>query len=152
MAGSILNYTTKIEAARTAAEIIGIIAKVGAKRSNITYDGAGVPLALEFMVTTETGEMVFRLPSRSEGVYQVLYDDWNRGKISGTFASRQQATRVAWRILKDWVEAQAAIIQVGMVQLHEVMLPYHVLPEGNGVTMFEAFVDQRKALPPGGQQ
>ena len=39
-------------------------------------------------------------------------------------ARRQQATRVAWRILKDWIEAQLALLDTGMVELEEIFLPY----------------------------
>lgn len=145
----LLNYTTKVEAGKTAAEILGILARIGASRSSISYGADQVPIALEFVISTEAGEMMFRLPSRVESVYQILYDDWNNGKLSGSYATRPHATRVAWRILKDWVEAQVALIQTRMVKPEEIMLPFHVLPEGNGLTMFEAFV-ARKALPPGG--
>ena len=35
-----------------------------------------------------------------------------------------QPARVAWRILKDWVEAQMAIIEAEMASIEEVFLPY----------------------------
>lgn len=145
---SLLNYSTKVEAGRTAAEILGILARIGASRSSITYGPDQVPIGLEFVLTTDTGDMVFRLPSRVDGVYRILYDDWSNGKISGSFATRRHADRVAWRILKDWVEAQLALIQTRMVQPIEVFLPYAL--NGSGVTFFEAFVEQQKALPAGG--
>ena len=44
--------------------------------------------------------------------------------------------RVAWRILKDWVEAQLALIETGMVSVEQVFLPY--CQSGNGETLFEA--------------
>ena len=35
-----------------------------------------------------------------------------------------QAVRVAWRIIKDWVEAQMALVDTSMVKTEEVFLPY----------------------------
>lgn len=147
----LLNYTTKIEAVQTAAEIMRLLANAGAEQTSITYGADGVPFALEFVIKTEAGAMDFRLPSRVDGVHQILQEDWNNGRISGSYAGRHHATRVAWRILKDWVEAQLALIQTRMVRMEEVFFPYHVLPDANGRTMFEAYYDHRKALGPGGQ-
>lgn len=40
------------------------------------------------------------------------------------------AQRTGWRILKDWVAAQLAIIEAGLATLPEVMLPYALLSDG----------------------
>lgn len=50
---------------------------------------------------------------------------------------REQAERVAWRIVKDWVEAQMAILESEMVQMDEIFLPYMV--DNNGQTLFQAY-------------
>jgi hypothetical protein len=49
---------------------------------------------------------------------------------------------VAWRIIKDWVEAQMAILESQMVQMEEIFLPYMVNRQGQ--TFFEAY--QKKLL------
>ena len=33
---------------------------------------------------------------------------------------------ITWRILKDWVEAQMALLETGMVTMDESFLPYMV--------------------------
>ena len=48
----------------------------------------------------------------------------DRIQVRNVEARRQQATRVAWRILKDWIEAQLALLDTGMVELEEIFLPY----------------------------
>jgi hypothetical protein len=53
-----------------------------------------------------------------------------------------QAERVAWRIIKDWVETQMAILESQMVQMEEIFLPYMVNRQGQ--TFFEAY--QKKLL------
>ena len=54
-------------------------------------------------------------------------------------ARKRQSTWVAWRILKDWIEVQLALLDTGMVELEEISLPYllqgdqtlyHALREG----------------------
>lgn len=58
----------------------------------------------------------------------------------------QQTERTAWRQVLRWVEAQLSMIEIGMVQTHEVFQPYALIP-GTEKTMFEAWESQMKALP-----
>lgn len=39
--------------------------------------------------------------------------------------------RVSWRIVKDWVEAQMAIVEAQLAEVGEVFLPYAVTKKGN---------------------
>ena len=41
-----------------------------------------------------------------------------------------QATRTAWRIVKDWVEAHIALVETQMVTAPQVFLPYAVMRDG----------------------
>ncbi len=43
------------------------------------------------------------------------------------------AARVAWRIIKDWVAAQLAIVESGMVEIAEVFLPYQLVADDKTV-------------------
>jgi hypothetical protein len=51
--------------------------------------------------------------------------------------TREQAARIAWRIVKDWVEAQLAIIEAEMASRPEVFLPY--AQTNTGETIFQRF-------------
>lgn len=62
---------------------------------------------------------------------------------------RDQAERVSWRIVKDWVEAQMAILESEMVQMDEIFLPYML--NGSGHTLFEAYRSNQLALEGGDQ-
>lgn len=130
----ILNYTTTIAATKTVAEIQGILAKAGAEQIIIRYGKDAQPSALVFELK---GEM-YMLPCRVEAVHKTLMAD---RKVPGRYSTREQALRVAWRILKDWVEAQAAIIATGMVKVEEVMLPYMIMHDNK--TVYDSFVEQR---------
>jgi hypothetical protein len=41
-----------------------------------------------------------------------------------------QAKRVAWRIVKDWVAAQMAIVDAQLADVAEVFLPYAITRTG----------------------
>ena len=60
---------------------------------------------------------------------------------------RAQAERVGWRQLLRWVQAQLAMIEVGMAQRAEVFMPY--IQQADGRTFFEYFEAKQLALPPG---
>jgi hypothetical protein len=57
----------------------------------------------------------------------------------------EQALRVSWRILKDWVEAQIAIVETKMVQIEQVFLPYAIMPDGR--MLYERVRDAQFRLP-----
>lgn len=55
-----------------------------------------------------------------------------------------QAERVAWRIVKDWVEAQMAILESEQVSMDQVFLPYMVNQEGK--TLYELYASKQLML------
>ena len=56
-----------------------------------------------------------------------------------------RSQRISWRILKDWIEAQLALIETEMVSLDQVLLPYMTTDTGHSV--YEVLVERRFALP-----
>lgn len=128
----ILNYTTKIDVHTTLGQIHGLLAKHGARKVMFDYDDGGKITAICFAIDTPTGMHGVRLPARADAVYTVL----QRQRVK---ADQAQAERVAWRIVKDWVEAQMAILESEMVQIDEIFLPYMV--DSSGQTLFEKYRD-----------
>lgn len=53
----------------------------------------------------------------------------------------EQAERVAWRIVKDWVETQMAILESEMVQMDEIFLPYML--NSSGQTIFQTYQNKQ---------
>jgi hypothetical protein len=51
-------------------------------------------------------------------------------KVPRSYANELQAVRTAWRIVKDWTEAQMALVETQMVTTQEVFLPYAVMRDG----------------------
>ena len=136
----LLNYTTKVDIYTTLGAIQGQLVKHGAKKIMQDYDDNGKIAALSFLIETLVGERGIRLPANVDAVYEVL----RRQKVK---CDRDQAERVAWRIVKDWVEAQMAILESEMVQMDEIFLPYMI--NGSGQTLFEAYRSNQLLLEGG---
>lgn len=138
---AILNYTTTVGVHKTLGEIQQNLVDHGARKLMFDYDGQGHITSLIFSIATPDGEGGVKLPANVAAIYEVLKQQKKAGKIK-TNLDYAQAERVAWRILKDWVEAQMAILETQMVQFEEVFLPYML--NNKGQTFFEAY--QRKQL------
>ena len=118
---AILNYTTSISTEKTAGEIQKKLATAKAQAILFEYNDEAIMSAISFRIMTPHGVISFRLPTNTDGVYKSLISD---SCVPKRLRTREQAARVAWRILKDWVEAQLAIVNAEMAQMAEVFLPY----------------------------
>jgi hypothetical protein len=142
----LLNYTTKVAAIDTVAEISKKLLAYGVREQTVRYDKNRKPIGLAFRIDTAFGEQGFVLPADPAPVLKILERDWSNGSIPARYATREQAEKVAWRIVKDWLEAQLAIVETGMVKLDEVMLPYLQTAEG---PLYQVVVSGQLALPNG---
>lgn len=141
----IANYSTTVTALKSIGEIQGILVAHGAKHILMDYD-QGEPVGLAFITTTSYGEVPFRLPANIDRVEAVLNKQRVRKQVS-----RELAFRVAWRILKDWVRAQMAILETEMVTIDQVFLPYMQVGE-KGKTLYEVMLDHHLQLPMKGEK
>jgi len=84
------------------------------------------------------------LPANIEAVKRILKKQALTGKIPRRYADDiDQATRTAWRILKDWLLAQSALIETGMATVEQVFLPY--AQNASGLTLYEALIEKKFA-------
>lgn len=123
---SILNYTTKVPVQRSVQEIQDKLVKAGATATMLQYD-SGMVSSIAFKLNTKHGPVSFLLPSNPDGVLRVMQKG-KRGQP--TREQFEQANRVSWRILKDWIEAQMAIIAAEMATPLQVFLPYAQTRDG----------------------
>jgi hypothetical protein len=126
----ILNYTTKIAPEKTAIEIQKKLVSAGARGIMTQFDENGVMIGITFQIDGPLGPLYYNLPANIDKVYVVLQ---NSG-IERRYRNREQASRVAWRIIKDWIEAQIALVETEMVEMAEVFLPY--MQTDNGETVY----------------
>jgi hypothetical protein len=134
---SILNYTTEVSVEKTLGEISRLLTRAKASAILTEFDD-GTLTGLSFRIGTEFGVLTFRLPARVEAVFTMLQ---RSEAIPRRFRTREQAARVACRIIKDWLEAQMAMIQAGLVKLEEVFLPY--AQDETGRTVYDTLRDKR---------
>lgn len=136
---AILNYTTTVESYKTVAEIEQILVKHKALSIMKNYDGEQIT-ALSFIVDTGYNQIPIKLPAKVDECLKVLESEKKKG-TKNVKATKEQAERVAWRILKDWVESQMALLDIQMVKFEEVFMPYIV--DKHGRTLFEKLEEQR---------
>lgn len=141
----LLNYTTSIAPQKTVMEIQSALAKVGAARILTDFDTDGNIVALSFQINNpETNQPIsFRLPTNWKPVQETL----KRQRVATRLQTPEQALRVAWRITKDWIEAQVAIIETKMVTPAQVFLPYAVTRDGT--TVYEYIAGNQQLLGDG---
>lgn len=149
-----LNYTTKIPAAQTVGECQAILAQAGASSVAVHYQNAE-PSGLSFRLDTPHGRRNFTLPVDVAAMQAVLQKAEKAGdfaslkKASASFTNRDHAANVAWRVVKDWLEANLALIAAQMATLTEVMLPYLHVDEDR--TLWQAYQEREQlALEAGG--
>lgn len=133
----ILNYTTTVSAQSSIAEIQRMLAQAGATSVTMIYESA-LPTGIEFSLLVGSNMFSFRLPCNMKGVVSVL------AKAEPRYRRPEHIAAVSWRILKDWTEAQLAIIQAQMAQPSEVFFPY-MLTSG-GMTVYERAAGQARGL------
>ena len=137
---AILNYTTTVDSFKTVSEIEHILVKHNAKSIMKNYDGESIT-GLSFLIDTVVQQIPVRLPVKVDECLEVLKKEKKNSPRSNIKATMEQAERVAWRILKDWVEAQMALLDIQMVRFEEIFLPY--IETGNGQTIYERLEEKQ---------
>jgi hypothetical protein len=151
-----LNYTTKIAAAKTAGECLQLLAEAGAHAVSVTYADRE-PSGLAFRLDTAGGRKDFALPVDQVAMQAVLRKalQIDRPHVGAAELDRMftlgHARNVAWRVVRDWLAAQLALIAAQMATLDQVMLPY--LEVAPGETLFARYLamDGQLAIEGGGK-
>jgi hypothetical protein len=147
-----LNYTTSISATVTVQEIQTLLAKAGASAVMVEYDGEQNVSAISFKVKFDGRDIGFRLPGDPVPTLAAIRQQKERYRRSGQRfrapIDMEQAQRVTWRVIKDWIEAQLAMIEAHQAALAQVFLPYAVTNDGK--TLYEQIAaDPSMLLGPG---
>lgn len=137
--------STEIPADRSAAEVSSILMQAGATSVSVRY-AEGKVTGMTWTMRVGATELQFSMPARVDPVYKLLLSR-RSGHVDNAARARimVQAERVAWRQLLRWVQAQLAMIEVGMVQRGEVFMPY--IQQADGSTFFEYFESKQLQLP-----
>jgi len=131
----IKNYTSTTN--NTFNKIQKILTTHKAKKMMFDYDDDGKVEALTFIIDVDSMSIPFRLPAKVDNVEKIFLS-YKKGKGNDwelTEAEKEQAYRTAWANIRDWLDAQMALIDTEQVELGEVFLPYAVQKDGR--TYFE---------------
>lgn len=138
----ILNYTTKIEPATTAGEIGALLASAGAAEISTRW-ADGRPAGMSFTLTGPHGPRLYVLPIEPDGIAEIIRRD-KSPNLRPMHRTPEHAERVAWRVARDWIDAQLAIIEARMVTIEQVMLPYLVARD-DGATLWQVYREREQA-------
>jgi hypothetical protein len=146
---AIKNYTTSIKIEKTIMEIENILSSHGASRIMKMYT-EGIPSAVAFSFilnpnTDKMHELNFKLPMREDKIFQVFKNQHREGIIPNKLCNLEQARRTGWRIIKDWIDSQMALLEIEIVKFEEIFLPY-MYDIQKDQTMFEKLQDKKFLL------
>lgn len=144
----LLNYTTEMDVEKTIGEIQRMLGKAGAQKVMTDYDD-GIVSAVSFALRVTGNTIGFRLPCDWRPVQALLerQKESTTGRRGRIRTDQAQSVRVAWRIVKDWVQAQLALVETTMVRTEQVFLPYMVVKGGQ--TLYEQVASEQFALGDG---
>lgn len=140
----LLNYTTKVSAEQTIGEIQKMLSEYGVTAMMTEYDGRQVA-AVSFQMLIDGRKMAFKLPCNWRAVREIFNDTRHTRKLKCRIDERDdQAIRTAWRIIEDWIEAQLALVEINMVTVPQIFLPYTIM--SNGKTLAEHVAERPEFL------
>lgn len=145
----LVNYTSTVPVSTSLAECQTRLAEAGADHIGVGYDD-GLPTSLTFRIIGPHGVRDFAIPVDVDAVQRLIRQQLEEKRISSRsmakdkFLSRDRAACVAWRVMKDWIAAQCALVEASMVPLDELMLPH--LDMGGGVRLAEAYRERESVL------
>lgn len=134
------NYTTTTPAKKSIQEIFDSLAAHGATKVMMEIEeGTGRVYALRFVINFDREDIPFLLPVEWRAFQELLKSQ----KVS-KWKDEDYCYRVAWRVIRDWVMVQMALLETKMVVLPQIFLPYVVMKNGN--TMFQNVVQNPNLL------
>ena len=116
-------FSTEIAVEKTIGEIELILSSNKASYIYKKYDNGQV-VAIMFTYNVKGQDINFKLPMDTAKVLEILKQDYRQGKLEGRFYNQEQANRTGWRIIRDWVDSQIALVKVNQVKFEQVFLPY----------------------------
>jgi hypothetical protein len=143
--------STDVPVQKSVGEITSMLITAGARSISTNYNSGKIE-SLSFVMPFGSGQIPYLLPVRIEPVFQKLNgrrEKWGQFSRSAMAAKdREQAERVAWRQLYWWLKAQLAMIDLGMAEAGEILMPYMLGPDGR--SFFDTYKPRMLAAPKDG--
>jgi len=148
---AVKNINTTINENKTIMEIEQILVRFGARGIMKEYKGSSV-FSLMFYIEREGQKIPFKLPMNIEKARRVITKAVEEKKLPKRYDSEplrtDQARKVGWRIIKDWIHSQLSLLEINFAEPLEILLPYVYTQTGK--TLYHHFLENQKqflALP-----
>jgi|SRR5579872_2280519 len=122
-----------------------ILTQHGAREFTFEMDKQGEYTALRFAVEINGRLVHFRMPANVDKVRKALMLRAKSTTQANAFA--KNAYQVAWANVRDWLSVQMALVDINMVELPQVFLPYALNEQGK--TFYETVQEHQFLLPSG---
>jgi len=129
----IKNYTTTVPAEQTIGEIQVMLSEYGVTKMMTEYDGKQVS-AVSFQLRIDGREMGFQLPCNWRAVREVFDQQGITSVRHKDKSLDNQAIRTAWRVIYAWIDAQLALVEINMVTIPQIFLPYTIMQDGRTIS------------------
>lgn len=145
---AVKNISSSINSGKTIIEIEKLLVKFGAQGILKNYSGQ-IVTSIAFYIEYKGQRLSFKLPMKMDKARKVIEKAVDEKKLSSKYRNEpfrsEQAERVGWRVIKDWIHSQLSILEIEFADPVELLLP-HVYDEQTDKTFFEKIKDDTKLL------
>ena len=136
----IKNYTTKVSVIKTLSEIEELLVKHKAVRIVKDYNGVNEVISITFGVIIQGELIAFKLHFDWQKVAEILSQQFKtHQKKTECRNDRKKANQIGWRVIKDWLSSQMSLVEIGLAEIQQILLPYACRP--NGQTYYEYILE-----------
>jgi len=125
---AVKNIHTRIAPEKTITEIIKLLTQFGAKKILQDLDNSGNIVGVSFLIELQEKAIPIRLPMKVDKARAIIEQAVEERKLTKKFLYEpertEQALRVGWRIIKDWVHSQLSLVQMNYAEPIEIFLSY----------------------------
>ena len=100
---------------------------VGFGITNLTKEYENHTLqAITFILPVEGRNIPFRLPVNITAIEELLKLEIRKPKSGSQYFQklREEAEKIAWHIISDWIDLQITLVKLGQTELMGVMMPF----------------------------
>lgn len=142
----IKNYTTSVSSQKTIMIIEEILVEFGAEGIYKTYQGNKVS-SIMFYIMKEGQKIPFKIPMRLSKCRKIINLLVDAKKLPKRYLNEplrsEQGERVAWRVIKDWIESQLTLFEIEFADSIEILLPY-AYDATQDKTVYEKFLEKKE--------
>jgi len=123
-----------------------LLSENGAQKVMMDYRGDGTLESITFAMMINGKLAGFRLPAMVDNVAEIMFggeDRWGRKKDINQ-SHRDKAYITAWANIRDWLDAQMALVQTRQAEVVQIFLPYMVMKDDR--TLYEQVISDPKFL------